>query len=98
MGSNAWASDMDCCHVAGGPEGAQACRDKAPGEHPPDWLRRHAIDVATIRPMTLYRHAPTDRALGATERMAARFQSFMLARIARDACRRQAGCSRLTPP
>nr|WP_315243487.1 hypothetical protein [uncultured Albidiferax sp.] len=30
--------------------------------------------------------------------MAARFHSFTLARITRDACSRQSGCSRLTPP
>ncbi|MEO5793910.1 MAG: hypothetical protein ABIP34_02450 [Rhodoferax sp.] len=30
--------------------------------------------------------------------MAARFQSFTLARIRRDAYSRQSGCSRLTPP
>ena len=38
----------------------------------------------------------TARYLG--RRMVARFQSFTLVRIARDACSRQSGCSRLTPP
>lgn len=47
-------------------------------------------------PLSTRNLSHTARYLG--RRLVARFQSFTLMRIARDACSRQSGCSRLTPP